>query len=331
MIDHEAVENSPELKAYYSDKRLFYKNVFWYLFGNCAALFGQNTAQTLMPLHMEGVGLNAQQISTILAMGGWLGMPLMLYFSHLTDHWQWKYGRRLPFLAMCLPFMITAMIVMPYASTMISCMAVYALYISFNQIKYTTYPYLLNDISKKCYWGRVSGLSMVIGCAGTWFGQFFLMPMVDTHGESFVFRTGAIFVAVATTLTLIFVKEPPIRNSEPPRFNPVPVVWSTLKVGFASPIRLATCLAFALVCGVGMAAYYVPLQGKANLGLTEGQIGKSILQFGTMAQVTLYFVGGWIVDKAGSAKCMIVGILLLVLAWFHIPPLRCSIFKSDLH
>ncbi|MEW6752977.1 MAG: hypothetical protein AB1505_18650 [Candidatus Latescibacterota bacterium] len=45
-------------------ERLFYTNVFWLVFGGAAATLGVNLANTVMPLHMAKIGLDAEQIST---------------------------------------------------------------------------------------------------------------------------------------------------------------------------------------------------------------------------------------------------------------------------
>ena len=115
LVNHSEVENSPKLKAYYDNKKLFFWNVFWLLFGNAAAMFGQQTAGSLMPLHMASIKLDAQQISSIIAVGTLLAIPSLLYVSHLTDHWQSRWGRRLPFIAVSFPFKVIALILFPYA------------------------------------------------------------------------------------------------------------------------------------------------------------------------------------------------------------------------
>jgi MFS family permease len=312
IIDHEQIENSVIMNGYYDNKKLFYRNVFWFLFGNAAASFGVYTAQSnLMPLHMAANNLNAQKISTILALSGWIGMPLGLYFAYLSDRWQWKMGRRLPFIAISLPFILLAMIIFPYATGFWSCLGVFTIFLIFNQVKFAAYPYLMNDISKQKYWGRIGGIGGVAQWIAVWLGQRVLMPMIDIRGEKQVYFIAACFVGIATVLTIIFVKEPPYRSPEPPKFNPVPVIWSTLKFGFSSKRNVLLYLAFSFICASALVNIYIPLQGKVNLGLTDGQVGLMILQYGTLSVVALSFFMGWAVDKIGSVKCLIIGFTLL--------------------
>ena len=314
IIDHEQIENSPKLKAYYDDKRLFYRNVFWLIGGNVSAIFGQNTAMSLMPLHMANINLTARQISTVMAVSSWIGIPLILYVSHLTDHWQGKMGRRRPFLLLQLPFTFLGLAFFPFATTIWLCLLFYAMFYVFNSIKYASYPFLINDVSKQKYWGRINGFHVFFGYVGVWFGIYFLMPMVDTHGAKFVFITAACLMFIGELLTLLFIKEPPIRSEIPPRFNPIPVIWSTLRFGLANQQRALVCITFALCCGLGIVFYYIPLQAKVNMGLTEGQVGRNILQYGPIAGVIWAFCAGFVIDKFGPVKAMLTGYTFAVIA-----------------
>ncbi len=143
-VDHEAMENTPKLKGYYDNKNLVYKNAFWLIVGGGAAGFGLNAAQGLMPLHMDGVGMNAKQISLVMSMAGWIGMPLILYLSYLSDHWQWKMGRRLPFLMISLPFITIGMFFFPYMQTVLSCLLMYTIYSAPNSLSSCITTFLKN-------------------------------------------------------------------------------------------------------------------------------------------------------------------------------------------
>jgi MFS family permease len=293
--------------TYYANRRLFYWNVFWVILGNSATVFGVQTIQSLMPLHMARINLDARQISLVMAATSWLLMPLSLYIAHLTDNWQWKWGRRLPFVAFSTPFIVLAMIWFPYTTGMLGCFMVYCLYYSMGTVRSSTIGYLGVDVSRQKYWGRISAATSVFGSVAVWLGQFYLMPLATGHGEKLVFFIGAAFVAVTAVATLLFVREPPIRSQRSPEFNPVPVIWNTLKFGFSTKRRILICIMFAMISSIGLSATYVPLQAKVNLGLSEGEIGRYILQWATLLSVGLTFFAGMIIDKFGPLKCALVG------------------------
>lgn len=325
LVNHEEIENSPKLKAYYENKRLFYLNIFWLIGGNTAAVFGQNTAQTLMPLHMAEINLTAQNISTIMAVSSWIGVPLILYISYLTDHWQGKMGRRRPFLLLQLPFTFIGLFFFGYTGGIFSCLFFYGMFYIFNSIKYTSYPFLINDVSKQKYWGRINAFHVFFSYVGVWLGLFFLMPLTDKIGAKPVFMFAALLMFLGELATLVFIKEPPIRSQIPPQYNPFPVILKTIKFGISDRRRIAVCLAFAMTTALGVSFYYIPLQAKVNLQLSEGDVARKILQYGPIATVIWSFCSGFVIDKFGPVKAMFTGYIFAVAAMLiGISPLRTS-------
>jgi|GEM_PF-1252810 len=313
-IDFEAAEKKhPELKAYYDNKRLFFINVFWLVIGGAAASLGINTASTTMPLHMAKIGLDAEQISNIMAVRGYLTLPLALYLAQLSDRWQSKRGRRIPFLAASIPFTMLGMWLFPYTSGLLSCLMVFTVFNFAINVKYDTYPFIAYDIARKKYWGRVNGLNLVFGGVGVWLGQVILMPMMDVRGEKYVYMIASIIVGAATLLTVLFSKEPPIRSETKPTYNPIAAIKHVIKVGFANKRHVQLFVANGFVCGIQMIGVYIPLQAMVNLHMSKGAIGQNVLQYGTIASTILAFFIGWGIDKIGSSRAVLVGFVLAVL------------------
>lgn len=315
-VDFQAAENeNPALKAYYDDKRLFYINVFWLVIGGAAAALGVNTAVQVMPLHMAKIGMDAEQISNLMSIRGYLTIPMALYLAQLSDRWQSKKGRRLPFLAASLPFVVVGMWLFPHTGSFLSCALVFAVFHFAMNLKYDTYPFIAYDIARKQYWGRVNCLTVVFAGIANWIGQVVLLPMMDVRGEKYVYMLCAIIVGVATAFTVVFSKEPPIRSETPPDYNPISVIKHVLKVGFSNKRNVQLFVANGFLCGgVGVAAQYLSLQGAENLGLSKGDIGTKVLQYGTIASIALSFFTGWCIDKIGSKSAITIGFLMLVVA-----------------
>lgn len=321
-VDHELRENaSPGLKAYYDDKGLMARNLFWYLFGMSAAGFGFNAIQSMLPLHMASIGMDAEQISFTMSLRSWLYMALVLYIAHVSDHWQGSWGRRLPFLLISLPFIVGGMLVFPHLQTPLSCIIVFAVFSFFVGVKYDTYPLLSYDLVRQRYWGRVAGFAGIPCGLAVWAGQKYFMPMSDSHGEPFVYSVAAALLLVTTILTIIFVKEPPIRSSEPPCLNPFPVIGRTLKVGFSNRRNALLFFAFALTISPSLVMNYIALQGQLNLGLTSGEVGSRLLQWGTLVSLILSPLSGIAIDKLGAAKTCVIGYVCMMGAtWYGYRP-----------
>lgn len=314
-IDHEAIENQPHLKPYYDNKKLFFRNVTCIVFSNALYTFGFGATGSLIAMHMANVNLGPSSISTIFAITGWLAIPTLLYVSNLTDKWQAKWGRRLPFIAMAVPGIVAALILLPHAASFLMCLILYILFSLGANARSATYPFLNNDISKKRYWGRISGINdLLVGSVGGWLSIIVLLPLVNTHGEKIVFRMSAVLVGIATAVLLLFLKEPPIRSEDKPDINPLRVIGNTLKFGFSDLSNLPVFFGYALCMNAGIFQTFIALQAKVNLEMNEGQVGTQILQYGLITTVILSFFIGWSVDKLGTVKSLIIAYVGMAVA-----------------
>lgn len=314
-IDHELIENLPHLKPYYDDKRLFRKNVFWIIVSNALFTFGFGATASLLAMHMANAKLGASEISSIFAIAGWLGIPTILYVSNLTDKWQWKCGRRLPFVVIAVVTSVVALVLFPYSTTFFTCLILYLMFNLAALTRSSTYPLLNNDISKKKYWGRITGINdLLIGSVGGWLSIIILLPLVNSHSEKTAFWFSASIISVATILLFVFIKEPPIQTEEKPNFNPVSVIWGTLKFGFSDMKNIPLFLAYALCMNAGIPGTFIALQAKVNLHMTEGQVGTHILQYGLLMMVATSFFIGWSVDKLGTVKSLVIAYIGVIAA-----------------
>ena len=302
----------PATEAYYADKRLFRRNVFWFVFGNIAVAFGMSTVMALMPLHLKNIGMNAGLITTIMAFSGWISVPIMLYVANLSDHWQWKWARRMPFILFSLPVMVLATFLFPFTKTTASAVGVYLLFQASFQLKYAVFPYLMREISPEKFLGRITGITTASSGLANWGGAVFIMPMLRTHGEVTVFWICGGFILVATALTLAFVREPPTRSEHGPEGNPLKAMFRTLRGGINTRFRATVALAFTLACGVNITGQLIALQGVTNLGVEAADIGIRVLQYGTVATVVLSFFSGMLVDRLGSAAAVGAGGVLML-------------------
>ena len=318
FVDHGAMEDAtPALKKYYSDRGLMYRNAFWYLFGASAGGFGFNTVQGIMPMHMSAVGMGPESISFALSARSWIYMVLVLYIAHVSDHWQGKWGRRLPFLLISLPFLILGMVIFPLLHSIVLCVSVFALFSIFVGVKYDTYPLLSYDLFRQKYWGRIAGISGLTSGFAIWAGQVFLMPLADSRGEEFVYVSAALFLFAATLLTLIFVREPPLRTAKAAGWNPISVIATTLKIGFSRRSNVLLFIGFVLITSPNLVLNYFAIQGQVNLGLSQGEVGKFVLQWGTLAGMLVAPLMGSCLDRFGAVRVCIFGYGCAVAACFY--------------
>jgi MFS family permease len=322
FVDHSALEQStPALKSFYDDRRLMYRNAFWYLFGASAGGFGFNTVQSLMPMHMAKMGMGPELISLVLSLRSWIYAFLVLYIAHVSDHWQSRMGRRLPFLIISLPFLVIGMVIFPLIKSTLICVVVFSIFALFVGIKWDTYPLLSYDLFRQKYWGRIAGIGGIAGGFAVWIGQVILMPMVDTHGEEFVYCLAALFLLLSTLLTLIFVREPPLHPAKLKNWNPWSIIVSTIKVGFSRSQNVILFIGFVLLISPNLVLNYISVQGQMNLGLTQGEVGRYILQWGTLVSMILFPIIGVCMDRFGAVRiCIFAYACTLIACWFGYHP-----------
>lgn len=304
----------PSKEQYYSNHRLFRKNIFWYIFGASAGGFAFNTVQTMMPLHMSQIGMNAEEISWAMSLRNMIYLFLVLYISRISDEWSGSWGRRLPFLLISLPLLTIPLFFYPHTESIGSCVILFSLICVAVGIKYDTYPFLSYELAPKTHWGRVAGIAGFFGGIANWLGQVYLMPMSDSRGEVFVYSFASIIIIASTIPALLFIKEPPNHNNKPIQWNPLPSIIQTFKIGCERKENIYLFIAFGLTCSSGVSLQFLAVQAKENLQLSVGQIGKDLLQYGTIIALILSPFTGTIIDKIGAIRVIWGGAVIFLIA-----------------
>ena len=89
-------ETTPELTAYYADRKLMWKNIWWLIVLNAGWSVVFTVVGPLMQLRMNSpqVGMGEGMIATISAVNSYLVSFLVMYFSWKSDHTISRWGRR---------------------------------------------------------------------------------------------------------------------------------------------------------------------------------------------------------------------------------------------
>ncbi|CAN5777204.1 hypothetical protein BH09VER1_BH09VER1_17270 [soil metagenome] len=303
---------SLEAREYYADKRLLWLNSFWLLFGTFGMGMGLGVSANLVPLHMSKVGMNATQIALGFSINGWLIAFLMIYLAYRSDNCQIRWGRRLPFLLLAIPPVCLALIIFPHAHTIFACVVVFAVYRFFLNFKEQTYPFLSYDIAPRECWGRIWALQMAGGALGGWAANVGLMRLVKPWGEAPVFYLASGMLGGLTLVTILFLKEPPIRVKNPAPFQ----IGKQLLIGFGDRRNWLLFLGFGLGIMTALPApIFIVLQAKNNVLLDEGQIGW-VMSWFTLASLVIAFPAGWLTDRLGAIQAMGISYVLALVAAF---------------
>ena len=96
------------LSAYYSDRKLMWRNVLWITFGHFGMALSMTIAGTVDEPSAAGsaIGVSeSRRVGLLTSINLWAGeLSLVMYFSWKSDHCMSRLGRRTPFVLLSLPF-----------------------------------------------------------------------------------------------------------------------------------------------------------------------------------------------------------------------------------
>jgi len=290
---------TPELAAYYADRKLMYRNVALIGISSIGWSVADTLVMPLVALRLLELGVRENIQATIGSINGWALSLLVMYFSWKSDHTVTRIGRRKPFLFLSAPFIIGSMLLFPVfnsARWVLMLLGLYILKMIFMDIKASTFPLLNIDCVNRGLLARANSvITVAAGLAG-----FIIMQLagrIIAVADWFPFVFGAVIMTL-TTLNALWIKEPPIRYPATEPFK----LWSTFKVA-ALDRRV-----FWLMAGVAMIQSYLIMNNqwlwfwsKETLQLDRGAIYKALSWAGLINLVLGYPIG-WVIDRWGGFR-----------------------------
>ncbi len=299
----ETTHEGSELRAFYADRPMMWRNVFWVTFGHFGMALAMTIAEPLMNLRLKAVGVSDSVIGLLVSANLWAVSFLVMYFSWKSDHTVSRFGRRTPFVLMSLPFLTLALVLFPLFHAKWILVGLMLVYFFFNDVKASTYPLLGIDCASKDILARVSGLVAIVTSLAGFLSARIGAKMADVN-PGHVFVAAAAANLTATLLAMWQIKEPPIFHPTRERFN----FLAPIKIACRDKRILVLMIAVALLNAFPMVfKTWVWFYAKERLGLSIGQTGAA-MSWGLLLQMGVSYQAGWLIDRFG-------GYVALVLAW----------------
>ena len=285
------------LAAYYSDRKLMWRNVLWITFGHFGMALSMTIVEPLMSLRLKAIGVSESGIGLLTSMNLWAVSFLVMYFSWKSDHCRSRLGRRTPFVLLSLPFLALALILFPLTNYKWFLVALMLTYFFFNDMKASTYPLLSIDCVSKEVLARVSGLvAITISLAG-FLSTRLGAKMADVN-QTRVFFLAAAAMTLAPLLALWRIKEPPIYHPTTEKFN----LLAPIKVAMRDKRTLVLMVAIALLNAFPMTfKTWVWFYSRSKLNLVDCRYRSSDV-LGTLAAVRC-FLSRRLVDRPLRKLC----------------------------
>jgi predicted MFS family arabinose efflux permease len=310
-------ELTPELEAYYSDKKLMWRNILWFMLLNLGWGMCFTVVNPLMTLRMNSpaVGMDEGMIGMIAAINGYAVSFLVMYFSWKSDHTISRWGRRIPFLWISTPFILVTVVIFPFIDNKWILLCVMIVQLFFMDIKLSTISLLPIDLVPRRILARTNVVpGIVMGIMG-FFVLRYGMKLSDLS-EKLPFLIGAGVMLVTSIVSGLNIKEPPIQTPATEPFKP----WSALKVGWRDRRMIILMLAVPMLGALPMLYNtWIWLFAKNELNLTRTEMGAS-LSWASILGLMLTFPCAWLIDRISPYKLAAIfvilnGALLASLMW----------------
>ncbi len=307
----DTIKLSPELESYYADRKLMWRNMALIMTANAGWAVSFAFLNPLMLLWMNNHGIGEKTCGMMLAGNSWAVSFLVMYFGWKSDNFKSRWGRRLPFLLACVPFIIFSIILFPLFVLIPMLVFLFIMQLLASDVKRSILPLLTIDCVPKKLLARMIGLNLMSSGLVGFLGIRYGVKLADV-AEWLPYLLGAVILCV-TTWAASFIKEPPVKVAENPgTFKP----WSALQVGWKDKRNIVMMLGVGSIHSF-MVLYetWVWLYAKNSLGFSRGDCAEK-LSWSPLIVAVMALPIGWLIDRIGSNKVVIVFWLMELVAFF---------------
>lgn len=305
---------------------------FWLLWGDLCYMLMESVVPSILPLRFQRLGASNTTIGLIMTT-----IPMLMtavlnpIISFKSDRHRGRWGRRIPFILVTLPFLVLSLIALGYAdqitawiiahshiaarmsprSISVGVIGVFMVaFTYFNSFVGSVFWYLFNDVVPEHLLARFMSLFRLISMLSASLYNFFIFQYAGTHSTEIMVGVGLLYF-FGFGLMCLKVKEgqyPP-----PPAYvDGQTSAWSAIKT-FGTE-----CLSLPHYWLVFLTTVFSVLSGSVGIfmlffyqstGLSLAQIGR-VNGAGTLAIALLIPLSGWMADRFHPLRIVIAGFLV---------------------
>jgi maltose/moltooligosaccharide transporter len=309
---------------------------FWLLWGDFCFMIMENVVPSVLPLKFKELGASNFSVGLILTtIPMILNMSINPFMSTKSDRFRSRWGRRIPFLVIFMPFVVLSLIGLGFADhwglgfhrhfasflhnaspntvALIFIAIMIVIFNVFNILGTVTYWYLFNDVVPEHFLGRFMAWFRMVSMASVSLYNYFIFKYAGTHYRE-IFIGAGILYTVGFLMMCFKVKE----GEYPP-----PPPYEHGHSGLKAAIKT-----YGLECW-GMKHYWLvfltSIFGSVAYsyttfliylyqatGMNLEQIGK-IAGLANMATAVVMLFTGWLADRFHPIRIVIIGVLLEIL------------------
>ncbi|MFA6100658.1 MAG: MFS transporter [Victivallaceae bacterium] len=282
------------------------------LWGDFCCMMMQTVIPSILPLKLKALGASNVLIGVLLtSIFPIFGVFISPYLSFKSDYLRTRWGRRIPFFALSIPFVFISIMLLAFsddisaflyrnsslmamlspASAAILVIAVFVVSFQFADVMImSVFQYIFNDTVPVMFIGRFMGLMRIVGGVIGFLYNYFIFKYAESNSKEIFICTAFIYL-IGIGMMCLFVKEgkyPPVTEKEKNNTRG----WAGFKTYFRETYSCkfywtkfiySTTSAMAWAVGPFYVFYY------KDLGLSLEYIGKAAAVGSAAAIAAAYF------------------------------------------
>jgi len=304
--------------------KLNYKKTTFLSLGFFASLLLWTMYNTYVPLLLREFIYSTTVIGLIMSIDNFFGVIFQPLFGKLSDQTRTRFGRRLPYMLVCMPICAALFIFIPHMANLWSLMGIVIIFTFTMSIWRTPAVSIMADITPWHLHSQGNGVVNLMGGIGAIISLVIGGILLDLGGFPLPFLVAAILTLIAVVIMAIFVREPqyppvdavadelPITADSEPTSIRLPKM-KTLKL--PKPERKSLLLLlfaiFFWFMGYNAVETFFSVYATNTLGVTAGQASMMLSIFAG-ALVIFAVPAGHVGAKLGRRKTILFGLVGLV-------------------
>jgi len=266
--------------------------------------------------NIAGFGLAPSLALFIMTWDNILNMFIAPWVGAKSDQTWNRFGRRKPFILLGAPIALLAFVFVPVAQSVLAIATfIFITNLGMALFRSPTVAWL-GDLFSAEDRSKANGVINLMGGIGGLLAYFGGGILYNQLGRTAPFIAGAVATAIAVTVVLIFVKEPPSITSPSMEKEPQNNILQNVKILFANPDRSALFVLLSILLWfMGFSAFETGLSSFAVFSLGM-EAGTASIYAGTMTIFFLLFAvpAGFLGTRWGRGRTIRIGLIGLVLS-----------------
>jgi len=246
-------------------------------------------------------------IGIVMSVDNFFGVVFQPLFGKLSDKTKTRFGRRLPFMFVCMPICAALFIFIPHMTTLWSFMGVVIVFTFVMSIWRTPAVSLMPDLTPGPFRSQANGIVNLMGGVAAILAFLGGGLLYEAGGFSLPFLVAALVLMGALGVLALFVREPKI--PEPAETEKeAKIVPLKLEKKEKKSLILLLCAIFFWFAGYNAVETFFSTYAVETMGVSAGQASMMLSLF-ALALVAFAIPAGIIGAKTGRRKTILMGLV----------------------